>query len=270
MTANGQHHPQEAHGEPGGATVQLLERLDNWAHIVVAAFFILMATTVIVHMGFIFLRQLPLIMPAAPAAETKSAAMPPAAAGEKTAAKSAQTESGHEETKAAPNTAETAYPAMAGTAPEGVTVTARDAAGKMLTATTTPARTETKMEAKTEEARSESAPDPFVKNSLELLSNILFVVILLELLRTIITYLQTHDIQAIMQEFLVVGIISSVRKILLVGAEASLRQGASQTEFIQEAGGVVIDIIGILLLILGLVMLKRAFGSKAQKELQEA
>lgn len=170
-----------------GPVIQWLERMDNWAHIVVAAFFILMATTVVIHMGFIFLRQLPLIRPVASSLH----------------------------------------------------------------------------------AASHETIDPFVTNSLELLSNILFVVILLELLRTIITYLETHDIQAIMQEFLVVGIISSVRKILLVGAEASLHQGATQTEFIQEATGVVIDIIGILLLIGGLIALKRAFGSKAQRELQQ-
>ncbi len=213
------HKPQHAaHIEQGGPVIQMLERMDNWAHVVVAAFFILMATTVIVHMGFIFLRQLPLIVPATPSAlQAKAAPQAPSST----------------EAKASGTEAKAASSAGAEDAPA-------------------------------------SAPDPFVKNSLELLSQILFVVILLELLRTIITYLETHDIQAIMQEFLVVGIISSVRKILLVGAEASLRQGASQTEFIQEASGVVIDIIGILLLIGGLVMLKRAFGSRTQREMQEA
>lgn len=187
MTTNpSQQSPQPVANRPG-PVIRWLERMDNWAHVVVAAFFILMATTVVIHMGFIFLRQLPLIIPSTSSLQVAS----------------------HETT------------------------------------------------------------DPFVANSLELLSNILFVVILLELLRTIITYLETHDIQAIMQEFLVVGVISSVRKILLVGAEASLHQGATQTEFIQEATGVVIDIIGILLLIGGLIALKRTFGSKAQKELQQ-
>src|SRR5690348_15963392 len=44
--------------------------------------------------------------------------------------------------------------------------------------------------------------DPFFRTSLELLSSILFVVILLELLRTVITSLRTQDIQAVMREFL--------------------------------------------------------------------
>ncbi len=213
------HKPQHAaHIEHGGPVIQMLERLDNWAHVVVAAFFILMATTVIMHMGFIFLRQLPLIVPATPTAQAQLSRTQAAAQAK---------------------------------APEAKATEAEAASGPGA-----------------EEAAA-SPPDPFVKNSLELLSQILFVVILLELLRTIITYLETHDIQAIMQEFLVVGIISSVRKILLVGAEASLRQGASQSEFIQEASGVVIDILGILLLIAGLVMLKRAFGTKTQREMQE-
>ena len=103
--------------------------------------------------------------------------------------------------------------------------------------------------------------DPFLHNSLGILSSILFVVIILELLRTILTYLQTHNVQAIMQEFIVVGIISSVRKILLVGAESSLA-GSKGNEFIQEATGTLVSILGILALILGLVMLQRAYSKK--------
>ncbi len=204
------------HAQGANVVIQWLERMDNWAHVIVAAFFILMASTVMIHVGFIFMQQIPLINHIGPMTQTMTVA---------------------------PDKSDAA------------TVSASPATGEKASAG--------------EEAPAQSIADPFVKNSLELLSNILFVVILLELLRTIITYLETHDIQAIMQEFLVVGIISSVRKILLVGAEASLRQGATQTEFIQEASGVVIDILGILLLIAGLIMLKRAFGSKAQKELQE-
>ena len=207
----------------GGKIVAMLEMLDNYAHMIVATFFILMATTVIVHMGFIFARQIPLIPPGQePVASQAPAISQPLPAKPETAVKP----------EAAPHTATTAEAA----APS------------------------------TEEAAPE---DPFVKNSLELLSLILFVVILLELLRTIITYLQTHDIQAIMQEFLVVGIISSVRKILLVGAESSL-VGSKGMDFVLEATGVVIDIIGILLLIGGLLMLKNAFAGKHAAKEEEA
>ncbi len=105
--------------------------------------------------------------------------------------------------------------------------------------------------------------DPFFANSLLLLSSVLFAVILLELLRTIITYLKTRDIHAIMREFLVVGIISSVRKILLVGAQASLSGDKDAGNFIKEATGTVISIVGILLLIVGLIALQ--YSNKSGK-----
>ena len=230
-----------AHGEGveqhGGKVVAMLEVLDNYAHMIVATFFILMATTVIVHMGFIFARQIPLIPPG-PEPATLTAPIPTRPIPQEMAPKPA---------------------AMPGK-PEAATATAPMLAPSAAIAP-----------AEAAPAAEEPAPeDPFVKNSLELLSLILFVVILLELLRTIITYLQTHDIQAIMQEFLVVGIISSVRKILLVGAESSL-VGSKGMDFVLEATGVVIDIIGILLLIGGLLMLKSAFhGKQAAKEPEES
>jgi len=219
--------------------VALLEMLDNWAHVCVAAFFILMATTVIVHMGFIFVRQIPLMIPR----DVNSTTLSNPASAEQNAGR----------TGASSSTEKTG---------SGATGSASGSEGAaQANETRAPAA---------EKSEDHGVTDPFLRNSLELLSNILFAVILLELLRTIITYLETHDIQAIMQEFLVVAIISSVRKILLVGAEASLRQNSSQSEFIQEASGVVIDILGILLLIGGLVMLKRAFGTRTSKELTEA
>lgn len=101
----------------------------------------------------------------------------------------------------------------------------------------------------------------FMHSSLELLSTLLFAVIVLELLKTIITYLKTHNIQAIMKEFLVVGIISSIRKILLVGAESSLATDPTAA-YLKEAGGTVITIVGILLLIAGLIFLQRSEGAR--------
>lgn len=98
---------------------------------------------------------------------------------------------------------------------------------------------------------------PFLHSSLELLSSLLFAVIVLELLKTIITYLKTHNIQAIMKEFLVVGVISSIRKILLVGAETSLASDPTAA-YVKEATGTLITIGGILAIIAGLVLLQRS------------
>ena len=204
-------HPHPAESAHGGKVLGLLEAADNFAHIIVAFFFLLMATTVVLHMGFIFAKQIPLIVP-----DSGPTAVPmPSVTASAT-------------TRAAPILAAPilAAPRIAATV-----------------------------------ASTDQPEDAFIANSLSLLSLILFVVILLELLRTIITYLQTHNIQAIMQEFLVVGIISSVRKILLVGAQSSL-VGSKGMDFVLEATGVVIDIIGILLLIGGLIALKKMYEKK--------
>lgn len=235
---------QQPHSAPMSPTVLLLERLDNVAHVIVAAFFILMAATVIIHIGFVMARQVPLTSQLSPLLPTTETTTPNA------------------EVHAPAHKADAAAkPSL--TTPEGKMTKATSTEGNKpessAAATNSASTSSGKDTAVVEEKK--DPPDLFVKNSLILLSDILFVVILLELLRTIITYLQTHDIQAIMQEFLVVGIISSVRKILLVGAEASLN-GSKGMEFIQEATGVVIDIFGILLLIGCLIVLKRSFGEK--------
>jgi uncharacterized membrane protein (DUF373 family) len=112
----------------------------------------------------------------------------------------------------------------------------------------------------------------FIHDSLEVLSSLLFAVIILELLRTIITYLQTRDTQAIMKEFLIVGIISSIRKILMVGAESSIiakpepdiqkmehSKELAARLFVQESIGVVITVAAILLMIGGLILLNRHY-----------
>lgn len=120
-----------------------------------------------------------------------------------------------------------------------------------------------------------------IHESLEVLSTLLFAVIILELLRTIITYLQTRNTQAIMKEFLIVGIISSIRKILMVGAESSIiakpggPDGSTQAEhgkelaarlFVQESTGVVISVVAILLMIGGLIMLNRYYGAPLSED----
>ena len=122
----------------------------------------------------------------------------------------------------------------------------------------------------------------FIHDSLEVLSSLLFAVIILELLRTIITYLQTRDTQAIMKEFLIVGIISSIRKILMVGAESSIiakpEPDAAKMEhakevaarlFVQESQGVVITVVAILLMIGGLIILNRHYTMSEKPEAEE-
>ena len=96
----------------------------------------------------------------------------------------------------------------------------------------------------------------FADSALTYLSDLLFGVIVLELLSTILTYIQARNLEATIKDFLVVALISSIRKILLIGAQSSLEKQTG-AEFQLEAMGTVISIIGILLLIGGLLLLDR-------------
>jgi uncharacterized membrane protein (DUF373 family) len=102
----------------------------------------------------------------------------------------------------------------------------------------------------------------FAPKALKYLSDLLFGVIVLELLSTILTYIQARNLEATIKDFLVVGLISSIRKILLVGAQSSLEKSTGD-EFQKEAMGTVVSIIGILLLIGGLLLLDRRMKAKA-------
>lgn len=98
--------------------------------------------------------------------------------------------------------------------------------------------------------------DPFILGSIEFLSNILFAVILLEVLHTTVIFLHDRSSRPVVRAFLVVAILSIVRKLLLVGAESSLT-GEKGLPFVYSSIGILIGIIGILLLVMGLVYIGR-------------
>jgi uncharacterized membrane protein (DUF373 family) len=62
-----------------------------------------------------------------------------------------------------------------------------------------------------------------------LLSELLLVLIIVEVLRTILTYISTHTTSV--RPFLTVAVISSVRRILSIGAELSLAEDQPAEEF---------------------------------------
>ena len=105
-------------------------------------------------------------------------------------------------------------------------------------------------------AEMQNVEEAFNANCLELLSTILFAVVVLELLRTTVSYLQSRNVLATVRDFLVVGIISSVRKVLLITAHSSLT-GQTGADFTQEALGIALSVLAILLLIGGLFLLQR-------------
>jgi uncharacterized membrane protein (DUF373 family) len=61
------------------------------------------------------------------------------------------------------------------------------------------------------------------------INDVLFVVIVMELLRTVVAHLETDDFQ--LRSFMIIGIISAVRHILGVGARLTLEPETSQTAF---------------------------------------
>ncbi len=108
----------------------------------------------------------------------------------------------------------------------------------------------------------------FPTAGLTYLSNLLLGVIVLELLSTILTYIQSRDLEATIKDFLVVALISSIRKILMVGAVSSQDLHAKASDFVMEATGTIISIAGIIALIGGLMLLdKRMKAIKQDKEL---
>lgn len=101
----------------------------------------------------------------------------------------------------------------------------------------------------------------FAPLALEYLSELLLGVIVLELLSTLLAYIKSRSLEATIKDFLIVAIISSVRKILLVGAYSSIVQGSGD-EFVKEAIGTILTIVGILLLVCGLLLLQGWRGRK--------
>jgi uncharacterized membrane protein (DUF373 family) len=64
---------------------------------------------------------------------------------------------------------------------------------------------------------------PFVETITTAVSGVLFVVIVLEIFRTVLAHLEGGGFQ--LRPFLVIGVISAVRHVLLVGAQSVLHNG---------------------------------------------
>ena len=88
---------------------------------------------------------------------------------------------------------------------------------------------------------------------LEAINDVLFIVIILEIIRTVVARFTDGFFQ--LSKFLVIGVIASVRHILSVGSSLTLNQGKSTEEFqraILELGvnaGVVLALVFAILLV---------------------
>jgi uncharacterized membrane protein (DUF373 family) len=102
------------------------------------------------------------------------------------------------------------------------------------------------------------AQDQFPVTITRAVNSVLFIVVVLELLRTIVARLEGGGFQ--LQPFLVIGIISATRDILTVGAELSLGQvplARTMTELAVNAG-VVVALAVALVLVRRFARLERA------------
>ena len=90
------------------------------------------------------------------------------------------------------------------------------------------------------------------KAVLVLLNDLLLVVILLELFRTIVNFLKTRAIS--LEPFLHVGIIAAVRKVLTVGAEMVLSGEPDPARFNQYLLDVGVHGVVVVALVLGLYL----------------
>jgi uncharacterized membrane protein (DUF373 family) len=83
--------------------------------------------------------------------------------------------------------------------------------------------------------------------------SVLFVIIVLEIFSTVIAYFRDEGLQ--LRPFLVIGIISAVRHILIVGAKSSL--GGTVTRFNETQIELGVNAGIVLLLVIGLVLVHR-------------
>jgi uncharacterized membrane protein (DUF373 family) len=101
-----------------------------------------------------------------------------------------------------------------------------------------------------------TSDEAFVVAVTTAINGVLFVVIVLEIFRTVLAHLQGGGFQ--LQPFLVIGIISSVRHILLIGAQ-SLAGGSTAFEHAEVELAVNAGVA--LVLVIALVLIRRSPGA---------
>jgi uncharacterized membrane protein (DUF373 family) len=88
---------------------------------------------------------------------------------------------------------------------------------------------------------------------------VLFVIILMELLRTVLAHFEGGGLQ--LQPFLIIGIISAVRHILTIGARLTLSGEGSETAFQHSQVELGVEAGVVLALAVGLVLIRRTATS---------
>lgn len=92
-------------------------------------------------------------------------------------------------------------------------------------------------------------------SGLKLLNDLLLVIILLELFRTVIRFLQTEVLD--LEPYLAVGIIACTRRVLTASAELSHLTAMTDTQFYQYLMDVGLNVTVIMVLIIGVFLVRK-------------
>ena len=100
------------------------------------------------------------------------------------------------------------------------------------------------------------APEGFLKASITLIKDLLLVIILLELFRTVLGFLQSERVR--LEPFLHVGVIASVRKILTTGAELSHLTDIPKETFYHYLMDIGLHVVVILVFMIAIYLVKKS------------
>lgn len=105
-------------------------------------------------------------------------------------------------------------------------------------------------------AYAQTVQQDFLPATITLLNDLLLVIILLELFRTVLGFLHSDRIR--LEPFLHVGVIASVRRILTAGAEFSHQPSVPEAVFRHYLMDMGLHVVVIFVLMLALFLLKKA------------
>jgi uncharacterized membrane protein (DUF373 family) len=108
------------------------------------------------------------------------------------------------------------------------------------------------------------AQDEFPRRLVEFIDGLLLVLIIMEVLGTVRSYLSTGHTS--LRPFLYIGIISATRRILAIGAETTLGQAATEAAFRRQAIDLGINAAVVLALAAALYLLSRQGLQNGERE----
>lgn len=97
----------------------------------------------------------------------------------------------------------------------------------------------------------------FPQDVITLVNDLLLVMIIMEVLRTVLSYIEEGG--ASLRPFLFIGAISATRRILAIGAETSLAEGkpVSREDFVRRLVDLGVNALVVLLIVIALYLLSR-------------